>query len=1096
MTAVAWASGDGRAPAWKAFFDGPALSSRRLMLAPTELVRRQIIEEVLQEREAVLNPQVKTFNRLESELSAELGPPPVDKWLKAFELNVLAPELWGALGLPGEPRPAGVIRLAAQLADGLDRLRLAGLSWDELAGLAPRELTTAMAEAGRRYERWLGEADDAASRRLKLLEALRSGRRFAALAEVKEIWCHHSQRLSPFESEFLKALAVRCQVDLRLAAPAWLMAENVVQNSGWMRLRLLRDLETCPADGLHLSWVDEPYRPETPDALRWASENLFGPPPEALRASPNQERPDDSEADDSDGPDESDSDEDGPDESDSDEDDSDEPDDSPEDDSDEPASSESSGGDDEAEASEEEPADWLPRPLTKPPEIGSALTILECPTRYHEAEEIGRRLKALIVSGRPAHRLAVAVPDLAVFLPPLEDVARRFGLHFSYRRGAVLADCGPVAALLDLLGLWDSNWELNRALRILESPFFDFGLEAVPRQRLLEAGVTDERAGGGFADNCGKATGETAELLKPALEVVKRLKFAGASLARAKDWEAFRNVLQTVISDFGWPGPGLPELPDTPVAAHFAARAAVDLSAVPRLADTLNALFDALSSSPEAPPASLPTFKLWLGQALAPERLEEEDDLGRGIRLVSYRDLHGTYWEALFLMGLNERVFPAARAEACWWPDSFVEALSATVLGRRLWSSASEAYQQGEEMLALAMAQARQVTLTFRAFDEDGRPALPSPAVESLKSLWPEGELTAVKTGWPLPPPAKLVCDPGELWMRLALTRSGGEPPKAFLEHGGFGREAGRLWRQLERRRVRPRPLAGCPDDVLEAFMSWLLSPEGVPLLGVRTLTDYAECPRKFLFARLWGLKLWGEPVEGWSALGQGQAVHTTLERFLAPLRDNGPLDLQPDRLKYIFWETVHRQQCRAPVGRLPQWEARTKRLESLLLGWLARRPDVGRAKIEALEWSFGEPRSEVPPLVLESAMGPFALRGRVDRLDLEDGRATVRDYKLTRSAYYAAKWSPGDETPRPAWHYPLIMYGLAAQRAFKAPWRAVLEFVDPRGEGDLIELQDGGEADLAALWEALASGSTAPTEDGEVCGRCAFTALCPGEAS
>ncbi|MDR2442377.1 MAG: hypothetical protein LBE31_02515, partial [Deltaproteobacteria bacterium] len=388
---------------------------------PNGLVRRQIIEEVLSVHQAVVGPKVITFGRLEEKLSSQLGDAPIDRWLREFELNALAPELWDPLGLPGIPEPKLTAELADRLGDGLDRLRLAGVSWDQLESLEPIDLAMNMSRVGRLYEKWLGPRDDIFSRRIKLLKALKEKtiKPFKILHQIQTIFCAHSQRLSPFEAELLKALAVHYDVDLRLYAPSWLIAEKITRSS-YHRLALIKDLEANAPDRLSITFIEQDDNPNTelPDALRFASDNLLGPPIEGLA-----------------------------------------------------------------------------------PDLSDELTILEAPTLYHEVEEIGRRLKAAIISGISPHRLAVAVPSLGAYLPAIEDVSRRFGLSFDFVKGAPLSEQPPVLAFLDLLSLWGSNWELSRLLKVIESPYFDFKIAKSPRYELLKAGILDDRASGGLNYN-------------------------------------------------------------------------------------------------------------------------------------------------------------------------------------------------------------------------------------------------------------------------------------------------------------------------------------------------------------------------------------------------------------------------------------------------------------------------------------------------------------------------------------------------------------------------------------------------------------------
>jgi hypothetical protein len=557
------------------------------LIVPTDVVRNLVAEEILSAREVVLGPRVMTFNHLERLLSVEMGPEPVSGILRLLALNAVAPDVWGPLSLPGHPAPHKVIELAEQLGDGLDRLRLAGIGWDTLETFEPKDLTSILARNGRRYDTWLGDRDDHFTRRAKLLAALRDGQQFKALEEIDTVHCSHSKRLSPFEAELLKALATQKKVELRMSAPKWLLEEKIPQGTGYHRLRFIRDLESSASPGLNLVWTDlaDTLHRDIPPALRYASENLFGPPPE-------EEAPD--------------------------------------------------------------PA--------------GVLSIVAVPTRYHEVEEAGRKLKGLLVKGIPSYKVAVAVPNISAWLPTLIDVARRFGLPVRFPREVPLASVPPVSSLLDLISLWGSNWEVTRILKVLESPYFDFELEGNFRLNYLKMGISDDRASGGFKTNYDKIGPELKEKLKSANRATIRLKQAEMNLIAAKTWKSFRDRLQSVLKVFSWPGAQLQEPSSRGLERDFWVRTSNDFKAVEAMADLLASLFESLVNSQHSPPVGLDSFKLWLKTVMAGNTIEAYGGNDMGIRILNYYDLHGAFFEVLYLMGLNDKVFPLAKAEPCWWP--------------------------------------------------------------------------------------------------------------------------------------------------------------------------------------------------------------------------------------------------------------------------------------------------------------------------------------------------------------------------------------------------------------------------------------------
>ncbi|MDR1313689.1 MAG: hypothetical protein LBQ12_08325, partial [Deltaproteobacteria bacterium] len=263
---------------------------------------------------AVLHPNVTTVAVLERELSRELGGAPVDRWREAFFMDRLARKLIPALGLvkldvpdgsggevpeggpgrePGDwPGDELASDLAGELSDGLKRIRLAGVPWDTVRRFKPEALAGKVAELGEEYESWLRARSetDREGRRRGLLDALNGGRAFKALSGVREVRFLEFRRLSPFEADFLKALAAGREAGLSLHVPEWALNEIDRVRAGELKRRLIEDLESSGLETLELEFVD-PAEPgsgggpgparDVPAPLRYAAANLFGPPPKS-----------------------------------------------------------------------------------------------------------------------------------------------------------------------------------------------------------------------------------------------------------------------------------------------------------------------------------------------------------------------------------------------------------------------------------------------------------------------------------------------------------------------------------------------------------------------------------------------------------------------------------------------------------------------------------------------------------------------------------------------------------------------------------------------------------------------------------------------
>ncbi|MDR2199261.1 MAG: PD-(D/E)XK nuclease family protein [Deltaproteobacteria bacterium] len=1014
---------------WKTLFDTPFFPQDKLILVPSALVRSQIIEEILEEKGAVLGPKVLSFLRLEAQLASELRPREIGPWHKFFKLYQLAPSLWSVLGLPGEPAESRLMDLTKQLADGLDRLRLSGISWEEVEMAEPRELSRVVARLGREYEEFLAAFQDDVSVRRLLLSELEKGRPFEALKGVRVVYCQHADRFSPFEAEFLKKLTgVVERVELRLAPPPYIPSEKRASIRGYQSLGLVLDLSDRSESEIRLSWTDPetPERPECPAALHRVTNHLFDPgsKPEKLV-----------------------------------------------------------------------PADCL--------------TFVESPTLYHEAEEAGRALKKLLREGAAPHKLAVAVPSLEVFGPALEDVARRFGFFFRRKKGDILAGEPPVAAALSLLYLWDSRWELSRVIKILESPYFGFSRGGVPLKALYDSNIVDDRGGMGFFDyfklygeveaGADRKTGDFR-----VLETEKNLtaiKKAGEELAASGGWREFESRFRSALKEFKW---GAAEergrtSEEDGGGSGFERNAGKDAVAAKAFMDVLTALFHALRNSSEAPTPGLKFFRLLLEKALN-INIDSEESRGEGVHLLRYRDLHGAFFDELFLLGLNDKVYPRAQAESSYFPEDFIVSLS-NILGRRLWSSAAERYQSEEEILTRALSQAKKVTLSWHRQDDNKRTLLPSPILDSIESMFEKGEPRRVKRDWPLPPKADKIRDYDELMLYLANLP---DKESAAREYGRLFKDGKRdLFKDMERRRESLERMQETEAESMrkEQLKAWLASLEknnynGRPLISIRMLQEYKKCPRSFWYGHVLKLSNWEGGTGDFSSLEEGNLLHNTLRVFFLPLMkpNPNPEDLEFDRLEKIFTKTAEDMEKSFAIGRKPAFKSFLVKVKSALRSWHSRQENLIGKKIKGLEWPFDNDSSN-PPFLVKEGKTEFYLKGRIDRIEEgENGGYRVIDYKTRGSDRYKNL-----EQDDPV-NYPVQLYTMvvAEDKSFKTGKKDIevkgfFEFIDPRTCDPIVEVNAGDRKIFANIFEQILTGAIQPVYDEENCGGCSFRAVCGG---
>jgi len=159
-----------------------------------------------------------------------------------------------------------------------------------------------------------------------------------------------------------------------------------------------------------------------------------------------------------------------------------------------------------------------------------------------------------------------------------------------------------------------------------------------------------------------------------------------------------------------------------------------------------------------------------------------------------------------------------------------------------------------------------------------------------------------------------------------------------------------------------------------------------------------------------------------------------------------------------------------------------------------------------AFEVSFGrepggeEPLAQADPIKVSLGGGAaFQLRGTIDRIDrLPDGSYEVIDYKTGR--YRQDKWQGTFRGGAMLQH---ALYGVAAtvllRRLEPRPRiaRGAYEFPSAKGGGERVEVPPPSRAELARvlsdLFDVMADGAFAATDDEKQCEYCDFQHACGG---
>ncbi len=599
-----------------------------------------------------------------------------------------------------------------------------------------------------------------------------------------------------------------------------------------------------------------------------------------------------------------------------------------------------------------------------PVPAGDAVALLQAGGERAEAELVAAEALALLRAGVPPGEIAIVTRTLDEQAPLLESVLATFGVPFGLRRSVPLGRLPLGRALIALVRCALLDGSAADLLAYLRGPGVLRDARSVD---LLERDV--------------RRTG--AQTAEAAIELWQHeAPFAVSKLRRAADRgpvavcealadEAARMVGQAIAaapSPGGAPPPaGVPRPPLLDAGARELARAG---RAVGRALGELAALSQ---QAPALAPAAadlvdhLGGVEVRVGEAPGPGRVTVCDPLALRARRV----------RALILCGLQEGAFPRPGRPEPFLSDHERRELaraSGIVLPHREDPLADERYL----FYAAVSRPQERLVLSSRIADDDGDPATASFFLDDVRAIVSAPAVARRPLGaiaWPGAAPT-----PRE----AARVAAAGAPARA------------------------PEPIAPLrAAPVLQALRDR-------PHWSPSALESWASCPVKWFVERYLGL----HDLEADSEpLRRGSIAHETLERTLRELRaQTGSAKVTPQSLpqaRALLREALELAAARTPLSPSPErLAAGVRRLEADLERYLDAAARDGSAYAPRhLEVSFGfEPEEAhadelegdgvfLPAVQLDAPGGPIALRGRIDRVDVDPSgtKLQVIDYKTGR---------------------------------------------------------------------------------------------------
>jgi ATP-dependent helicase/nuclease subunit B len=511
------------------------------------------------------------------------------------------------------------------------------------------------------------------------------------------------------------------------------------------------------------------------------------------------------------------------------------------------------------------------------------------------------------------------------------------------------------------------------------------------------------------------------------------------------------------------------------------------------------------------------TFQHWLERSSVTEDRRNRD----GVALLNVTAARGLSFRALFVLGLNEGVFPRTIREDAFLRDHEREVLERD-LGYKV-NSKLAAFDEEKLLFTLLVGAAREkLYCSYQRSDEDGRVLAPSWYVDELKrALHANGRTSDTfsiprsiteKTAAP-PFHRQDLLLPAELAIQLTLE---GQDPTALVEAcavlPNLYKQGRRIVAEMDQSGDR---LLGYDGIITDFDTYWKhFSARGLTPTALET---YARCPFQFFARHVLGLEPLDRPEEifGPSPAEFGEIGHEILKSFYRALIDAKyfagkavKMDIETT-LQAVATRAFADFEAKHPVGYPLAWENLKDSLVHLL------RQVIGQDLAELKQSGFAPIDLEIGvtaqlPGDWPAPLNGLSIRGRMDRLDRNDAGLRVIDYKFK----FGAKPTTQDtnllratlrgERLQPPFYY-LLAQHWAKEQHFK-PLRPIIEanfyYIAARWtEGPLLSTSYGSEGltdrigaatkqTIAYLADGVRQGRFFLNR-GQYCGHCDVAAIC-----
>ncbi len=656
------------------------------------------------------------------------------------------------------------------------------------------------------------------------------------------------------------------------------------------------------------------------------------------------------------------------------------------------------------------------RPLPLPPSGDGSFRLIAAPNRREETRIIARIIRQRLDAGSSPHQHSVVTPDDDAYLPMLRELFEEYGLPLPVPYREKLNQVPVLTIVRKWLDGCLDEWTPNRLYDVLVSgwgncdservqrldrrrreakihqPFdpqqWQEAIERMLQQRLLQGDPERED----FIADQDHYEQECAEVASD-IQFVDNYLQKATPIRRAASVDVFVDALRQLLCETGIEQSVLRDDGDRSEQI----RNRIAYTRFCEILERMQSLFGAIPPAGNVVHACREYLYHQLEYETCPTIPYQED----GIRLTTLPEAASLQHDSLYLLGCIEGVFPARPIMNFLINPDAHERVILPGLNR---------LPEERFLLQQMIGNAERVVISYPRL-VDGQELSPSPFVEEIRMLFdsdgsPQGQDIAPLTSEEAEP----LLSVGEVLQRMGSSDRVEGWEQLDLPHGNVD-----IQLHAERSR-QDRDRFSIYDGWLDKAATQMVWKSFRESYYATTLLDeYARCPIRFFFHQVLRLDEPGEVDDEIAPNVRGMLVHRILERFYQEnpeLRERNPESKQSalETLKHTAEQAMNAYDQEYPN----LYWAEDRR--ALLKGLDEQdEPGILRAWLE-LEWSPEEEQltGEPTPSHFEYRFGPFyrkvgdgealrlprltgpdiRIRGKIDRIDREDGYFAVYDYK------------------------------------------------------------------------------------------------------